>query len=97
MYARLPTAEELSGSGYTLEDFEGEECIVWPENWQAVSLFSQVQTQWNVGMGGPTGLQYLVLFNLIGRLKLSDEDHDLLFEDIQTLEHAALQEMSKKT
>lgn len=55
-----------------------------------------MQSQWNVGTAGATGLQYLVLFALMDRLKLSDDDHDALFDDIQTLEHAALAAMSAK-
>lgn len=47
-------------------------------------------------MGGPTGLDYGPLFALMDRMKLSDEDHDELFGDIQTLERAALEAMNAK-
>ncbi|MEP6587509.1 MAG: DUF1799 domain-containing protein [Polaromonas sp.] len=96
MYARQPTAEEIIKSGWLPEDFETEPVEVFPENWQAFSLFCKLQSQWNVGMSGATGLQYLVLFALMDRLKLSDDDHDALFDDIQTLERAALEAMSAK-
>lgn len=69
---------------------------VWPENWPAFSLFCTVQTQWRVGACGPTGLDYTPLLALMGRMKLSDQDHDDLFEDVQTLERAALAAMQTK-
>lgn len=94
MYARQPTAEEIIKSGWLPEDFETDPVEVWPDNWPAFSLFCQMQTQWNISMNGATGLQYLVLLALMDRLKLSDDDHDALFDDIQTLERGALKAMS---
>lgn len=47
-------------------------------------------------MGGATGLDYGPLFAIMDRMKLSDDDHDELFSDIQTLERAALEAMNAK-
>jgi hypothetical protein len=69
---------------------------VWPENWPAFHLFCTVQTQWRCGHAGPTGLDYTPLLALMDRMKLSDEDHDALFDDVQTLERAALDAMTAK-
>lgn len=69
---------------------------IWPENWQAFTLFCRLQTQWRVGMSGPSGLDYTTVLALMDRMKLSEEDHDELFSDIQTLERAALEAMSEK-
>ena len=69
---------------------------VWPENWPAFALFCKLGSQWRVGMNGPTGLDYTPLLALMARMKLSDEDHDELFDDIQTLERAALDVMNTK-
>lgn len=91
-----PTAEEIIKSGWLPEDFETDPVEVWPENWQAFNLFCRMQSQWNVGMSGASGLQYLVLFAFMARMQLSDEDHDLLLDDIQTLERAALEAMNAK-
>lgn len=55
-----------------------------------------MQSQWNAGMSGATGLQYLVLLALMDRMKLSDEEHESMFEDIQILERAALEAMNEK-
>jgi hypothetical protein len=60
-------------------DFE-----VWEENWLTLNLFFQLQTQWRVGMGGATGLDYSaipVLFDLYGV-----EDRVEVFEGIQVCE-----------
>ena len=69
---------------------------VWPENWPAFALFCKVQSQWRVGAAGATGLDYTPLLALMDRMKLSDEDHDDLFDDVQTLERSALDAMSQK-
>jgi hypothetical protein len=70
---------------------------VWPENWPAFTLFRQMHTQWYVGMGGYTGLNYLVLWALIDRMGLSKAEADQLFGDIQCMEYAALSVMNKKS
>lgn len=41
-------------------------------------------------MGGPTGLDYNVLFALTERLGLSTEDRDQLEEDVMVMESEAL-------
>lgn len=96
MFARLPTAKELEGSGFTPADYETDPVEVWPENWPAFSLFCRLQTQWRASMNGPTGLDYTALLALMSRMKLSDEDHEDLFADVQTLERAALEAMNQK-
>ena len=69
---------------------------VWPENWPAFSLFVRMQTQWLCGMNGPTGLNYASLFALIDRMELSKSESSDLFDDMQTLEIAALNAMAEK-
>jgi hypothetical protein len=66
---------------------------VWPENWQTVNLFTQVATQWRVGMGGPIGLDYNVLFRLLDMADLSKEDWEQSFEEVRVMEAAALEAM----
>ena len=53
-------------------------------------------TQWRVSDGSATGLDYTALYPLMDRMKLTDEDHDDLFADVQALERAALEEMAAK-
>ncbi|MBR7747461.1 DUF1799 domain-containing protein [Undibacterium baiyunense] len=68
---------------------------MWPENQAAFYLFAQLQTQWYVAAGGRTGLNHLVVLARIDRMKLSEEDAEQMFEDIWTMELAALEEMNK--
>ena len=96
MYARLPTEEELAGSGFCPEDYELEAVEVWQEHGPAISLFSSISTQWRVGMSGACGLDYNVLFASMDRMKLTDAQHDQLFEDVRVIESEALTIMSKK-
>jgi hypothetical protein len=69
---------------------------VWPENWPAFEVFHRLQTQWRVGGVGPTGLDYNVLFVLLDRKRLNDEDFDQFVADIQVMEFAALEAMNRK-
>jgi hypothetical protein len=68
---------------------------LWPENQAAFHLFTKLQTQWNIGMSGRTGLNHLVVLAHIDRMKLSDEEAELMFDDIYQMELAALEEMNK--
>lgn len=75
---------------------QSAQCIeVWPDNWRAFVLFSRVQTQWNVGMGGPTGLRYEAIYPLLDREAQDAEDWQQLFDDLQVLEGAALKQMGE--
>lgn len=68
----------------------------WPEVRQAVELFCRVGTQWRVaGNGHLVGLDYAALYPLMDRLRLSDQDWDVLFGDIQVLEAEALETRSE--
>jgi hypothetical protein len=96
MYTAAPTEQELEASGLTIEDFAGEAVEVWPENLQAFTLFGQLQTQWRVGMGGATGLDYVALFHKMDRMNLGPVEYDDLEEDIRAMEYEAMRAMSKR-
>jgi hypothetical protein len=66
---------------------------VWPENWPICELFSCLGTQWRVGMAGPTGLDYAVLFRLMDEAGLTGPDWQETFHLIRVMESAALDEM----
>ena len=68
---------------------------MWPENEQAWRLFTFMGTQWRVAMGGPTGLDYGVLFHRMDRMALPPDDFDLLLSDVRSMESAALGAMTK--
>lgn len=96
MYTRPLSEEDMRAGGFEPEDFAEDDVEVWPENQAAFELFSQMQTQWNVGFSGHTGLQYLVLFALMERMGITVQAQEHLFEDIQVMELAALQAMHAK-
>lgn len=73
------------------KDFE-----VWPENMPAINLFNTLSTQWIVGAGGVAGLNYIPLFHRMDRMKLSEQDHEWLFDDIRVIEAAAIEAMHRK-
>ena len=91
LYTAPPSEQELAGTGLTPEDYEGEDFEVWPENWPAFSVFCQMSTQWRVGLNGPTGLDYNVLFKIMSRLGLPDDEYDVMFSDVRVMEVAALE------
>lgn len=78
------------------EDYDAEIVEFWPELAQSVDLFITISTQWRVGMNGPTGLDYNVLFHELDRMALTKIDYDFLFEDIRVMESAALAVIQKK-
>ena len=80
----------MLAAGLLPEDFENESFEIWPENDESISLFSSVSTQWRVGAGGPTGLDYVALFARMDRMKLDDQTHERLFQDIRVIESEAL-------
>ena len=90
----MPTNEDLAGTGLTQDDY-AETVEVWPENWPAFVLFSTMQSQWDAGIGGPTCLKYQVLFEIMDRKGLTNDDWWEMFADIQHMEAAALKEMNK--
>ena len=50
-----------------------------------------MRTQWRVGMSGPIGLDYNVLFRMLDRLNLSSSDYEVMFSDVQAMEFSALE------
>lgn len=67
---------------------------MWEENWEAVVMWSRVQTQWRVSMSGAVGLDYSVLAWLFKMYEV--EDPRSLLEDLQVMEAAVLAAMSKE-
>jgi hypothetical protein len=67
---------------------------VWPENWPVWCLFDRhMRSQWRIGPGGATGLDYNALFSLFDLLGLSTEERFEMLDDIGVLEDAALAEI----
>ncbi|MFG6457865.1 DUF1799 domain-containing protein [Roseateles sp. BYS96W] len=56
-------------------------------------LFLDVSTQWRVGMGGATGLDYTPLMRLLDREQLNADDWRDTFDSVRAIEAAALDQM----
>ena len=55
------------------------------------------QTQWRVGMNGPTGLDYTAVLACLRNLRLGRQRSDEIFDDVRAMESAALQAMAATT
>jgi hypothetical protein len=90
------TEAEARAAGFELEDFAEPPVEIWPDNEPPWRLFCAVGTQWRTsGMGGYIGLDYSPLFELMTRQGLSGQEWQDMFDDIQTLEAAALEQIRK--
>ncbi|MFZ9620419.1 MAG: DUF1799 domain-containing protein [Prochlorococcaceae cyanobacterium] len=67
---------------------------VWKENWDAVVMWTRLQTQWRASAGGVIGLDYGVLEWLLRLYEVKDQR--ALLEDLQIMEGAALAAMHKE-
>lgn len=76
-------------------DYAHEYVLIWPDNELAYAVFSRLSTQWRVGAGGPTGLDYTAVLAYMRTLRLPREQADELFSDIQTMEAEALAVMAE--
>jgi hypothetical protein len=78
------------------EGFEETDNSVYPDNMQAVSIFTDLLTQWRVGAMGATGLDYTALPVVMRFRKVKMADREDVFECIRVMESAALTEMRRK-
>lgn len=97
LYVKAPTAAELNIWGMSRKEWEEEdqsqELIVWPDNERAFDLFLRIRGQMLMGVNGPTGLNYLVMYHHTDRMGLSNQEFDELHDEMQVLERAALNEI----
>lgn len=49
-----------------------------------------MSTQWRAGMGGPIGLDYLVLWRMLDRFHLSEQRYEELEAEVLVMEDEAL-------
>ena len=68
---------------------------LWPDNVRAWSCWQGVQTQWRVGMSGPTGLDYAAVYPLLDRKATDPEEWEQLFYDLRVMESAALEAIAE--
>jgi hypothetical protein len=90
--------EALAAFGLKRDGPEPEDAFyeVWPENWQAVVLFSAITTQWNVGMNGPVGLRYESLPFVLELHGVAREEWPEVFVQIRACESEALKIFAEK-
>ena len=72
---------------------------VFPDNWAAVQVFLQLETQWNVvaAMSGLVyvGLKYREVEPAMKRERVPRRDWPACWDDIRTMERAALPVLNK--
>jgi hypothetical protein len=61
-----------------------------------LELFVALSTQWRIGMSGATGLDYAVLFAVMDLHGIAQTDRRERFDELRTLERAALEVMSEQ-
>ena len=96
LYRKPPDAKVIAEFGLTREDYD-EEVWLWPDNQRSWSLFLQVETQWRTAMGGATGLDYSILPLVFEMNCVPREDWKELFDDLRSMEKAALESMHKSS
>ena len=70
---------------------------VLPDNWDAVMIFCNMQTQWSTSFGGFVGLRYEVLLMQGGMFDLYNiTDRRKILEELQIMEATALKELNKE-
>ncbi len=94
MYDSGPSDAELKAIGLLREDvMDTSDFEVWPENWVPFLVFSEVSTQWRVGAGGATGLDYVAVKWVMDLMKIKKK-YEVL-RAIRTMESSALKTMNK--
>ncbi|QRI87836.1 DUF1799 domain-containing protein [Pseudomonas putida] len=77
----------------TPDDIEEEVVEVWPDAWPAFRLFDAMGTQWRVGHGGASGLDYTAIPATASMLGIKRRDLTDIFPDLRVLEVEALSVM----
>lgn len=96
MYDPGPSEAELAAIGLLREDVEDtSDFEIWPENWLPFQVFNKVSSQWRVGAGGPTGLDYGPVEWVMGLMQIKPKQQMGVLEAIRILESSALATMNK--
>jgi hypothetical protein len=90
MYSNDADKHQAGLFGLTLEEIPVEETLVWDINWNTFQLFNALTTQWRVGMGGATGLDYSVIPSVGKMLGFKNKQINEMFPDLQVMENEAL-------
>ncbi len=77
-------------------ELKQDEYWLWPENDEAFGFWLSVQTQWNAGMGGATGLNYPGVETCLRMRGLKKKARQQMFLLIQMMERACLEEWARQ-
>lgn len=69
---------------------------VWPENFGPARVFESMGTQWRVGAGGVTGLDYQALQWVFKLLGVEPDDEEDVFYCVRVMESEAMVVMREK-
>ncbi len=94
MFAKPPKAEEMAMFGLTVEEATVQ-AEVWPDDVETVNTFIAMETQWRIGMSGPTGLDYAALPAVLKMMDIGRKRHAYVFEGLRVMEEQALEEMQR--
>ena len=79
------------------EEKQNKNFEIYEDNWDAVMIFCNMQTQWSTSFGGFVGLRYEVLLMQGGMFDLYNiTDRRKILEELQIMEAAALKELNKE-
>lgn len=95
MYASNADKHQAGLFGLQLEEIPEDIILVWDINWSAFNLFLALATQWRVGMGGATGLDYAVIPAVAKMLGIKKKELNAMFHDLQVMENEALVTMGE--
>lgn len=73
-----------------------ETAEIWPDNWESVTVFADLATQWRVGFAGPTGLDYGVIPGVLRLRRVPRAQWAQVFDDVRVMELEALAVMGEK-
>ena len=95
------TQEDAKAFGLELpnekKDKKDKNFEILDDNWDAVMIFCNMQTQWQTSMAGYVGLKYEVLLMQGGMFDLYNiTDRRKILEELQIMEAAALKELNKE-
>ncbi|KCB52772.1 MULTISPECIES: DUF1799 domain-containing protein [Bordetella] len=96
MYRLEPDTASLAEFGLRADDFPVAVIELWPENVTPKVVFEAMGTQWRIGYGGPTGLDYSALSSVMRMLGVPPSDEVDVFDSVRVMEAAALRMMNKK-
>ena len=68
---------------------------VWPDAWQAIRVFEALSTQWRLGPGGPSGLDYTSIPAAAEMLGIKRIWLEEIFPDLRVMESEALSVMAE--